>query len=131
MPYTANKENSVIHPVDLRVGVALRQRRISLSISQKQLAKTLGITFQQIQKYEYGTNRISASRLYELSVALKVPVTYFYELVDTGRGCDDDLDIHLLPKKELVLAHDLAKADERLVEVVTNLLALYRETTTG
>ncbi len=129
MPRSKKKKPSDIHPVDLRVGAALRQRRIFLAFTQTQLADKLGITFQQIQKYEKGTNRISASRLYELSIALKVPISYFYELVDTEGGFDDTLDVHMLPKETLELARDLADADKKLFGVVADLLGLYREIT--
>jgi len=67
------------HPVDVHVGGRLRQRRIMLGISQEKLADAIGLTFQQVQKYERGTNRIGASRLYELSRALDVPVGFFFE----------------------------------------------------
>lgn len=71
--------HSVIHPLDLHVGQKLRMRRLLLNLTQEKLAKLVGLTFQQVQKYEHGSNRISASRLYEIAAALKVPVTYFFE----------------------------------------------------
>ncbi|MBI1251516.1 MAG: helix-turn-helix domain-containing protein [Alphaproteobacteria bacterium] len=64
---------------DLHVGKRLRRRRRLLGLTQQQLAESIGIRFQQIQKYECGANRVTASRLYELAVALNVPVTYFFE----------------------------------------------------
>lgn len=67
--------------LDRHVGKRLRVRRALLGISQEKLADAIGLTFQQIQKYERGTNRISASRLYQFSQILDVPVTYFYEHV--------------------------------------------------
>ena len=67
------------NPVDLHVGKRLRQRRCLLGMTQQQLANAVGIKFQQIQKYESGANRVSASRLWALSKALDVPVTYFFE----------------------------------------------------
>jgi transcriptional regulator with XRE-family HTH domain len=67
------------HPVDIHVGLRLKQRRTALKISQQEFATSQGITFQQVQKYERGLNRISASRLYHLSEALSVPVTFFFE----------------------------------------------------
>lgn len=66
-------------PIDIHVGSRIRSRRLSLDISQGNLGEILGITFQQVQKYERGTNRVSASRLYHLSQILKVPVTFFFE----------------------------------------------------
>jgi transcriptional regulator with XRE-family HTH domain len=64
---------------DLHVGKRLRRRRRLLGLTQQQLAESIGIRFQQIQKYECGANRVTASRLYELAVALNVPVNYFFE----------------------------------------------------
>jgi len=65
--------------IDEIVGSQLRQRRSLLGLSQEKLAELMGITFQQIQKYENGANRISASRLFDLSKALDIPVNFFFE----------------------------------------------------
>jgi transcriptional regulator with XRE-family HTH domain len=67
------------HPVDMHVGLRLRQRRTLLGITQEKLGDALGLTFQQVQKYERGTNRIGASRLFHLSRLLTVPVGYFFD----------------------------------------------------
>ena len=67
------------HPVDIYVGKRLRLRRKTLGLSQADLGKQVGITFQQIQKYERGTNRMGASRLWEFAQALQVPVDYFFD----------------------------------------------------
>ncbi len=67
------------NPIDIHVGKRLRLRRSIMGVSQEQLADALGITFQQVQKYEKGINRIGSSRLYEISKALEVPVGYFFE----------------------------------------------------
>lgn len=67
------------HPVDIHVGQRLRLRRNMLGMSQDDLGKQVGITFQQIQKYERGTNRISASRIWEFAGILGVPEDYFFE----------------------------------------------------
>ena len=66
-------------PVDAHVGSRVRLRRTMLGLSQEKLGDEIGLTFQQVQKYERGTNRIGASRLYELSRVLDVPVSYFFE----------------------------------------------------
>jgi transcriptional regulator with XRE-family HTH domain len=71
------------NPTDLYVGKRLRARRTILGLTQEKLSDVLGLTFQQIQKYERGTNRIGASRLLELSTALSVPVGYFFEGIET------------------------------------------------
>ncbi len=67
------------HPVDVHVGQRLRLRRALMGLSQERLAELVGVTFQQIQKYERGANRIGSSRLYELARVLAVPVDYFFE----------------------------------------------------
>ncbi len=68
-----------IGPVDVHVGARLRQRRALLGMTQTNLSDALGMSFQQVQKYERGTNRISASRLFALSRVLDVPVEYFFD----------------------------------------------------
>lgn len=67
------------HPVDRHVGVRIRMRRKEMGVSQERLAESLGITFQQVQKYERGANRVSASKLYEIARSLSTPVSYFFE----------------------------------------------------
>ena len=67
------------NPIDRHVGSRVRQRRQELGLTQEKLGDALGLTFQQVQKYEKGTNRVSASRLQHLSRILKVPVPYFFE----------------------------------------------------
>lgn len=69
-------------PVDVHVGARLRLRRKLMEISQSDLAGALGLTFQQIQKYERGSNRISASKLYAAAQRLQVPVEWFFEGLD-------------------------------------------------
>ena len=68
-----------VRPIDLHVGIRVRQRRVLLGMTQTDLADTMGLTFQQVQKYERGMNRISASRLYGLSQVFDVTVEYFFE----------------------------------------------------
>ena len=70
---------SAINPVDKHVGSRLRIRRLMLEMSQSKLADALGLTFQQVQKYEKGANRIGASRLQHISQILQVPVPFFFE----------------------------------------------------
>lgn len=67
------------NPVDKHVGSRVRMRRMMVGMSQEKLGESLGITFQQIQKYEKGTNRIGASRLQNISQVLSVPVAFFFE----------------------------------------------------
>ena len=72
------------NPVDVHVGARLRQRRKLLGMNQTKLGSSIGLTFQQVQKYEKGTNRISASRLYALSGTLDVPVEFFFDDMPTA-----------------------------------------------
>ena len=75
------------HPIDLHVGARVRMRRLMLGMSQDTLGEALGLTFQQVQKYEKGSNRIGASRVFELSEILNVPIQYFYDgHEDAGSG---------------------------------------------
>ena len=67
------------HPVDIHVGQRLRLRRMLLGMSQEKLGTAVGLTFQQIQKYERGSNRIGSSRLFEFAKVLDVPVSYFFD----------------------------------------------------
>ncbi|MBU2868881.1 helix-turn-helix domain-containing protein [Pacificibacter marinus] len=76
------------HPVDVHVGKRVRHRRWMVGMTQQQLAEKVGIKFQQIQKYETGMNRVSASRLWDISEALGVPVAFFFEGVDVTATTD-------------------------------------------
>jgi len=78
-PPTASNPN----PIDVHVGARVRQRRNLLGMSQERLGEALGLTFQQVQKYERGANRVGASRLFELAKALGVPVSYFFDDLPT------------------------------------------------
>ena len=91
--------------VDEQIGLKLRQRRTILGISQEKLAESLGVTFQQIQKYENGANRISASRLNLISQVLSVPFSYFFDDADKKNLSENADDImsqehNILQKKE-------------------------------
>jgi transcriptional regulator with XRE-family HTH domain len=70
------------NPIDVHVGARLRQRRILLGMSQEKLGDAIGLTFQQVQKYEHGANRIGASRLFDVARVLEVPVSFFFEEID-------------------------------------------------
>jgi transcriptional regulator with XRE-family HTH domain len=84
------------HPVDRHVGLRIRMRRKELNISQEKLAESLGLTFQQVQKYERAANRVSASKLFEIARALNASVAYFYE----GLAAGDLLDAPAPPNLE-------------------------------
>lgn len=72
------KEKNKVHPVDLYVGTRIRQRRNECKMTQEFLANQLGISFQQVQKYERGFNRVGASRLYEIAVITETPIAWFF-----------------------------------------------------
>ena len=74
------------NPIDVHVGSRVRLRRMLLGISQEKLGERLGLTFQQVQKYEKGVNRIGASRLFDLSTVLGVPISFFYEDAPAGEA---------------------------------------------
>ena len=77
------------NPIDVHVGRRLRLRRTLLGMSQERLGQLLGLTFQQIQKYERGVNRIRSSRLYELGQILDVPISFFFDdMAQDGRAPD-------------------------------------------
>jgi transcriptional regulator with XRE-family HTH domain len=87
--------------IDKHVGSRVRMRRLMLNLTQMQLAEGLGLTFQQVQKYEKGTNRISASRLHRLSHILHVPVPFFFE------GAPQELHLPELAEGGPTIASDL------------------------
>ncbi|MWD29547.1 helix-turn-helix domain-containing protein [Aquicoccus sp. SCR17] len=89
------------HPVDVHVGKRIRHRRWLVGMTQQQLAEHVGIKFQQIQKYETGANRVSASRLWDISDALDVPVSFFFEgLEGGGEAGAENVPADLLGDKE-------------------------------
>jgi DNA-binding XRE family transcriptional regulator len=78
------------NPIDKHVGSRVRMRRVLLGMSQEKLGEALGLTFQQVQKYEKGTNRIGASRLQQISKSLNVPPAYFFEDAPSFGGAADN-----------------------------------------
>ena len=106
------------HPVDIHVGKQLRTQRALFGLSQTDLAKQLDITFQQLQKYESGANRISASRLWEASKVLGVPVSYFFE--GLGKKTDSATDI-LGTRAGLELVRDFEGCSEKVQELASLL----------
>ena len=70
--------NEQIHPIDRLIGERIRARREALKMTQSQLAASIGITFQQVQKYERGVNRVAASRLHDAAIALDTDISYFF-----------------------------------------------------
>jgi len=89
--------------IDVHVGRRVRLRRHSIGVTQQQLAAALGISFQQVQKYERGANRISASKLFEIGQALDAPISYFFEGLEARRPGAADLVIAERDRFEKVL----------------------------
>src|SRR6476659_3713997 len=89
-------------PVDRHVGARIRMRRLMLKISQTQLGDALGLSFQQLQKYEKGTNRVGASRLQHIASILQVPVSFFFEEIPINRS--EPAQISDAPSPESVTA---------------------------
>jgi transcriptional regulator with XRE-family HTH domain len=125
------------HPIDIHVGGRVRLRRTMLGMSQDKLAEALGLTFQQIQKYEKGVNRIGASRVFEISRVLGVPIQFFFDDYDanTGRsygfaesGADDGaamMELLNTPEGVQLCKHFAAITDpkirKRVLELVKSL----------
>jgi transcriptional regulator with XRE-family HTH domain len=120
--------NRLPNPIDVHVGSRIRLRRSIAGLSQEQLADGLGLTFQQVQKYEKGINRVSASRLQHISEVLEVPISFFFEngpnaLVDSAGSPMGDFN-ELMSSKEtiaLVTAFNSIKSP-RLRQSVLNLV---------
>ena len=120
-------------PIDVHVGLRIRQRRVLLGMTQVALGQAVGLTFQQVQKYEKGKNRASASRLYEFAVILDVPVEHFFEGLSnsdsakatrsTGRLPRIDPQIVSTKRETLELVRAYYKIrDSRVQEQVVNLI---------
>ena len=105
------------HPVDVHVGKRIRHRRWLVGMTQQQLAESVGIKFQQIQKYECGANRMTSSRLYDLAKALNVAVQYFFDGMEgddlLAANDAERLDGDILSQKETL---ELVRAYYRLGE---------------
>ncbi|HUJ46079.1 MAG TPA: helix-turn-helix transcriptional regulator [Rhizomicrobium sp.] len=105
---------------DVKLGVRLRRLRILRGVSQTELGARLGgLTFQQIQKYESGANRISATRLYEIAVLLKVPITYFFEELPPTVLEPIDNEVRTLAKSMTAISDPVLRRKViRLIETV-------------
>lgn len=107
-------EETQPHHIDLHVGGMIRTRRKILGVSQEKLADALDLTFQQVQKYERGSNRVSASKLWEISLALQVSPAYFFEGLEGGAedkapGRERDVHAFLMTSEGLQLAQEFPK----------------------
>ena len=88
------------HPVDVHVGKRIRHRRWLVGMTQQQLAEKVGIKFQQIQKYETGMNRVSASRLWDISAALEVSVSFFFDGFSEDAAAGENGSVDIMADKE-------------------------------
>ena len=105
-----NKDNEP-NSIDVHVGKRIRLRRNILHITQQQLAEMLGLTFQQVQKYEKGFNRVSASRLWDISRVLDVPMNFFFEDIDENIAEQSPRMLLLTPAEKAILRENRPKVD--------------------
>jgi transcriptional regulator with XRE-family HTH domain len=105
----SSSRTGIPNPVDIEVGKRLKERRIFLGLSQTELANMLDISFQQVQKYEKGTNRISASRLVDLSNVLEVNITYFFN----EKGKNESKDDLMAQRETLTLVRNYYKITDK------------------
>ena len=115
-----------LNAIDAAVGGQVRLRRILLGLSQEAVSKLLGLTFQQLQKYEHGTNRISGSRLYQLSLILHCSVSYFFETVDVEVGSEAAREAYEAAEAADELPADLM-GKRKTVELVRAFYAIENE----
>ncbi len=110
------KTKGVPDNIDKFVGKKLRTRRTLLGLSQENLANSVGVTFQQVQKYERGTNRISASRLFSFSKKLDVSIDYFYDGIEDDGAGDTNLAVGMADNKQDSFSIDSLKGKKKLPE---------------
>lgn len=132
------RANGEAHPVDIHIGQRLRERRMLLGLSQERLGELLGLTFQQVQKYERGANRVSGSRLWEVARALDCPVSFFFDQLDakavTAAAAVAGIAEPVILKREMLelarafsridepgLRHNLRMVVEGIADLATNL----------
>lgn len=107
------------HPTDVYVGKRVREARASRGMSQSALAEKLGVSFQQVQKYEKGTNRIGSSRLWDICAVTETPITWFFEGLEGG-AAGDDLQ---LARRTIKLAKEIEQIqDEGLKDKILDLI---------
>jgi len=116
-PAVANKKSP--DPVDRHVGARIRMRRLMLKFSQVQLGDALGLTFQQVQKYEKGSNRVGASRLQHIASILQVPVSFFFEEAPINRS--ELAQISDAPSPDLVTTFVSTTDGLKLIQAFTSI----------
>jgi transcriptional regulator with XRE-family HTH domain len=121
------------NPIDVHVGTRIRVRRLMLGLSQEKLAHGLGITFQQVQKYEKGTNRVGASRLQHIATLLSTPISYFFAEEDSSllakpeTSANEDAIISFLSSREGIelnkafLKLENPRVRQRVLQLVTSI----------
>ena len=113
-------------PIDRHIGNRVRTRRITIGMSQEKLGDALGLTFQQVQKYEKGTNRIGASRLLQIAHVLDVSIEFFFEgLPDTRTGVSGDsamAEFLMIPESDRLVRGFLRLKDGEARKKVTDLV---------
>lgn len=98
------------NPIDVHVGNRVRMRRMLVGMSQEKLGEALGLTFQQVQKYEKGANRVSASRLFQMAVALDVPIQFFFDDLPSQNAGEGESGLAENGPRDLVM--DLLNSNE-------------------
>ncbi len=137
MARTKASKSGSAHFVDAHVGARVHMRRKFLNMTQETLGSGIGLTFQQVQKYERGTNRISASKLWDIAKFLKIPIGYFYEGLgseETTTGFSESepeqyANAFLLTSEGIELAKDFPRISDRKVR--QHVLALVRTLADG
>ena len=114
-----NGENRMPHPTDIHVGQKVREARAVKGMSQSDLGKILGISFQQVQKYEKGTNRIGSSRLWDIASILETSISYFFEGLDS----EAEANVKSIPRRTIELANQIDSIpDDNIRNQVLNLI---------
>lgn len=132
MNQTALGDEFLAKRIDEHVGARIRARRASMGLTQEQLAARMGISYQQVQKYETGTNRISAGRLFQIARHLDADIGHFFDGLDASSGRDGPLPhggrnrtgIELVRNFNGISDHDLRDAISTLVKVIASHAAL-------
>ena len=132
MSVAAKRSLAQANTVDTYVGQRIRDKRNERGMSQTEVANAIGVTFQQVQKYERGTNRVGASRLFDLSRILSVPVQYFFEGLNnqpTPIEKEDDNVIHLMKPDTVELVEAYYKVEN--LQVRRQILSTIRSISFG
>lgn len=122
-PTEYGRGTGVPDPIDVFVGRRIRTRRVFRDMRQEELARELGLTFQQVQKYESGANRVSASRLWEIAAILEMPIAYFFPENDEDVAPDDPLDDESIQLVRLYYSIADAAMRQQLFDMVKGVAA--------